>query len=279
MLVNAISVKTPSFRASEEERKFAALDDSTLRQMAWNKAYVEVNDKRHNRIDKAFYYSLPLIGGISSLAQKMDYVPFRTGNINKTGIGLASVPAHKLRTAKLAKAGVVTGAWTVALGAISALWGAKNIAEKKIDSVREFNKEHPVLTTVATIAASFGAVVGANRLSGKIVENFLLKDLKGTMVHLLRESKLDKALNNNKILNTAEKFVNKMPPALKDIGKTAVDFLPWIAIGTQIAHSWGHQSVKLDQANKNYAEIKKAQQIVRQDIVDEKIAEELDDRM
>ena len=97
--------------------------------------------------------------------------------------------------------------------------------------------------------------------------------------NLLKESKLDKALNNSKILNGAEKLANKMPPALKDIGKTVVDFLPWIAIGTQIAHSWGHQSVKLNQANKNYAELKNAQNIIRQDIVDEQIEQEIEDRM
>ena len=263
MQVNAISVKTPSFRASEEEKRFAALDDNALRAIAWNKASAEVNDKRHKRIDNAFYLSLPIVGGISTLAQKMDYRPYKTG--------LMSVPPHKIRAAKLGRAGMITGAWAVALAAVSALWGAKDIAEKTSKSIKEFNKEHPVLTTGAAIIASFGAVVLANRLSGKIAEKYILKDARALLKDTIKETKLDKFLNNNKIINYADNFIKKMPPALKDIGKTVVEYLPWITIGTQIAHSWGHQNVKLAQVNKDYNELRTAQEIVRQDIIDEEI--------
>lgn len=268
MQVNAISVNNPSFRASEEERKFAALGDDALRTIAWNRASVEAKDKRHNRIDKGIYYSLPLIGGISTLAQKMDYMPAKNGFVK--------LPAAKLRSAKLGRAGMVTGAWAVALTAVSALWDGKEIAEKKIQSVKEYNKEHPVFTTLATLALSLGAIVAANRLSGKVIEKYLLKEVPETAKDLGKLTKLDKFLNNNKILNSAEKLLEKTPSALKDIGKTAVDYLPWIAIGTQITHSWGHQSAKLRQANKDYAELKEAQQIIREDIADEEIDNILD---
>ena len=182
MQISAVSLNSPNFKASEEEKRFAALSDSALRTLAWNKASVEVDDKRHKRLDNAIYCSLPIAGGISTLAQKMDYRPFKTG--------LMSVPPHKLRAAKLARAGMVAGAWGVALGAVSALWGANNIAEKHIKSVKEFNKEHPVLSTLSVLAASFGAVILANRLSGKIAQKYILKDSR----ELLKDT-LNRALN------------------------------------------------------------------------------------
>ena len=267
MQVNAISVSNPSFRASEREKQFAALDDAALRTLAWNKASVDVNDKRHNRLDKAMYLSLPIVGGISTLVHKLEYEPIKDAIIN--------VPSNKIRTAKLARAGRVAGAWAVALGAVSALWGAKDFAEKSVKSVKEFSKDHPVLTTMGAIAASFGAVVFANRVSYKAMNKFLFKDAQKAVGDFSKLTKLDKALNNSKILNSAEKFIKKMPPVLKEIGKNVVDFLPWIVIGTQITHSWGHQSAKLEQANKNYAQMKTAQEMIRQDIADEKIDEEI----
>ncbi len=267
MQISAVSLNSPNFRASEEERRFAALSDEALRSLAWKKASVEVDDKRHRRLDNAIYCSLPIVGGISTLAQKMDYRPFKTG--------LMSVPPHKLRAAKLTRAGMVAGAWGVALGAVSALWGANNAAEKHIKSLKEFNKEHPVLSTLSLLTASFGAVILANRLSGKIAQKYILKDSGELLKDTLKTTKLDKALNDNKILNAAEDFIKKMPPALKDIGKGVVAYLPWIAIGTQLAHSWGHQSAKLNQVNKDYNELKTAQDMIRQNIIDEKIDQEL----
>lgn len=62
------SFNPPSFRASREEQAFSRLDDSDLRKMAYAKASNDVNDKKHRRIDKALYYSLPLAGGLVAVA-------------------------------------------------------------------------------------------------------------------------------------------------------------------------------------------------------------------
>lgn len=259
MQINAISASNPSFRATEHERVFAALDDSTIRQIAWKKASVEVNDKRHNKLDKAMFMSLPVIGGLSSLA-------FATK---------PDIPEQKLRAYKFGRAAKIAGSWTLALGAVSVLGGVKNIIENNIKPIKKFDNDHPVLATIGYLTAAFFAIGATNRLTHRIADKIIMKDGINILENAAKMTKLDNVLNTNKYINKAAEYIKKVPPALKDIGRIALGYLPWIAIGTQIAHMWGHQNAKLNQVEKNYTELKAAQEIIRQDLIDEKINKEL----
>ena len=259
MQINAISASNTSFRATDQERIFAALDDNTLRQIAWNKASVDVNDKRHNKLDRAMFLSLPVVGGLSSLA-------FATN---------PDIPVQKLRAAKFGRAAKIAGSWTLALGAISALSGIKNVVENNVKSIRKFDNDHPVLTTLASLTVAFLAIGATNKLTHRIADKLIMKDGINILESAAKMTRLDNVLNTNKYINKAAEYIQKVPPALKDIGRVALGYLPWIAIGTQIAHMWGHNSAKLNQVEKNYAELKAAQEIIREDLIDEKINQNL----
>lgn len=259
MQVNAISASNPGFRATDKEHIFAALDDSTLKQIAWNKASVDVNDKRHNKLDRAMFMSLPIIGGLSSLA-------FATK---------PDIAEQKLRAVKFGRAAKIAGSWALALGAVSALSGLKNVVENNVKSIRKFDNEHPVLTTLASLAVAFVAIGATNKLTHRIADKLIMKDGINILENAAKMTKLDNVLNTNKYINKAAEYIQKVPPALKDIGRIALGYLPWIAIGTQIAHMWGHQNAKLNQVEKNYSELKAAQEMIRENIIDEKINENL----
>jgi hypothetical protein len=259
MQVNAISASNPSFRATDEDRIFAKLDDSTLRNIAWNKASVDVNDKRHNKLDKAMFLSLPVIGGLSTLAYGIK----------------PDIPVQKIRAAKFGRAGKIAGAWTLALGAVTALGGIKNIVENNVKAIKKFDNEHPMLTTIASLAVAFAAIGVTNKLNDKIFNKIIIKNGKNILEDASKMTKLDNILNTNKFINKSAQYLEKVPPALKDIGRIVLGYLPWIAFGTQIAHIWGHNSVKVNQAEKNYNELKTAQEIIREELIDEKINQEL----
>ncbi len=53
-------------------------------------------------------------------------------------------------------------------------------------------------------------------------------------------------------------------------------FAPLIIIGSQIAHSFGHQNAKVQQASNNYKELKAAQENIRQDVVEEEIDNQIE---
>ena len=69
MQVNSISSVNQSFKGSISKEVFAALSDDDLKVLAYKKASDDVNDKKHNRIDKALFLSSPVIGGLAAAAE------------------------------------------------------------------------------------------------------------------------------------------------------------------------------------------------------------------
>lgn len=271
MQVGAVSLNNKiNFKASEEEFHFATLKDRDLGQIAYDQACKQVNDKRHKRIDNALFYSLPVVAGLSTLAKKLP--PLMQGETPALSI---FAPVAKVRGLKLLRAGAVTGLWAAALGALALVAGAENWVIKKSESVRNFVQEHPVISTVGSLVAAVGAVYGANRISGKV----LYKLIPSVEKNLTKMTYLDKVLNNSKILNSAEKLIAKIPPSIKSIGATVLNWSPFVVMGTQIAHYFGHEHVKNKQAYKNYNELKEAQDNIRQNIIEEAVYQDVSEQL
>ncbi len=247
-----------TFKGSPEEEIFARLKDRDIRQIAWKKASIDVNDKKHRNIDRAIICSLPLAGGIAAAAAELP-----------AGIGKSA------RITRLGRFGVATAMYTAGLLAVKAVWDSKDFLAKKSQTVKNFVTENPVISTLAALAVGFAAIVGVNRGGNKLITKAAqMLDKKGLSGKVIEQSRqLSKALNESKILNKASEFLKKVPAPIKEVGKVAAEFAPWIVIGTQFSHSYGHQQVKANVASKNYDELKEAQAIIRQDLAAEKAVE------
>lgn len=257
MQVNSVSLSSDAakraFGATPEEHLFANLKDRDVRQLAWAKASQDVNDRKHRRIDNALFYALPIAGGLAASVREL------------SPEAIARFGKQNVRAIKLGRFGLVTAAWAAGLAALGALWGAKDYLAKKVDLI----KNNPVISSVVTFAAGFGVLAAVNRGGSKLLIKALNSvDDKKVVPHL---RKIRNALNNSKILDKISEFSAKVPSPIKDIGKGAAELAPLLVIGTQIAHLFSHQRVKAQVANRNYEEFKQAQEIIKDDIVNEKI--------
>ena len=251
MLVNSVlgaNVGNTSFKANLEEQIFANLSDRDLRNIALAKASQDVNDKKHRRIDKALLYSLPLAGGLASVAGG-----FSPDTVAKLG-------QKNVRALKLAHFGASSLKWAAGLAALELLWDAKDYLANKVDII----KKNPVISNVATFMAGF-AVFGAVDRAGMKGVVKVLDSLNASKVlpHYLKARKF---LNDNPIINKASEFMSKFPSPIKDVAKGAAAFAPLIVIATNIAHLFAHQKAKAQVAVKNYDELKQAQESIRNDI-------------
>jgi len=257
MQVSSVSLssnaRNTAFLASPQEQLFATLKDHDLRNMAWAKASRDVNDRKHHRLDNALFLTLPLAGGLSAIAQK-----FPPEAVAKFG-------THNMRAVKFARFGLISASWAAGLTALGALWGAKDYLAKRVDII----KNNPVISSIATFAAGFGVLAGVDKLGTKGLVKVIEKVDSKKVLPYLRKAR--NVLNESKVLNKASEFMAKFPSPIKDIARSTATLAPLLVIGTQIGHIFGHQSVKNRVAQRNYEELKQAQENIRQDIADERI--------
>ena len=258
MQVNSVSLSANAanmaFKANPEEQVFANLKDRDIRKIAWSKASSDVNDRKHRAIDNMLFYTLPLAGGLSAAVR--DFSPEAVANLGK----------HNIRSMRLARFGLVSASWAAGLAALGVLWNTKDYLAQKIDII----KNNPVISSIATFAAGFGVLSAVDKLGFKgLMKVINSVDDKKVMPYI---KKVRNALNDSKVLNKASEYISKFPSPIRDIGKGAAELAPLLIIGTQIAHMFGHQRAKANVASKNYDELRQAQQMIREDIADEKIA-------
>ena len=257
MQVNSVSLSAnasnTAFKATSEEQVFASLKDRDIKKLAWAKASSDVNDRKHRAIDNALFYTLPLAGGLSAAVR--DFSPEAISKLGK----------HNIRSMRLARFGLVGASWAAGLAALGALWNAKDYLSQKIDVI----KNNPVISSVATFAAGFGVLSAVDKYGFKgLMKVINSVDDKKVMPYL---KKVRNALNESKVLNKASEYISKFPSPIRDIGKGAAELAPLLIIGTQIAHMFGHQRAKANVASRNYDDLRQAQEMIREDIADEKI--------
>lgn len=263
MQLNAVSLQQPkaqTFGHADADfekfkknvyKQFAMMDDRALKSLAHHEASVQVNDKKHRRIDRALIASIPAVAGLA-LASK---VPSTLLN-----------PKYA-RGAKLAVAFGEMVRWLGAFAVIDTVFGGAKLAEKSSKKVRKFVNDNPMLSTVLTISASLGALVLGRKGLAKLASK--LPAAKPTVANLKPLVKFNNYLNNNKILNLVAKGLSKVPASIKLVGKGILNNGVWILAGTSLLHSINHSKVRNNVAVDNYMKLKDAQDVVRAELAAE----------
>jgi hypothetical protein len=240
MQVNAVSAKATAFGRSpsrEDFEQFAAADDRELRQIARQAASVQVNDKKHARINNALWYSLPIAAGLSAIVKQPEIV--------------GRIPKLKLFAKN---AGIIGGT----LLAIDGTFAAARAINNHSETMNDFNKKHPIMSSLLTLGASvavmFAGAKGLEKLYAKYGDK---------AIQFLKDKKVDKFIKDNKVITKVMDTVRKAPSAIKEIGKTLVSWSPWVLIGTSIAHTVSHEKAKTFAEVENYENLKRSQEKVR----------------
>lgn len=224
---------------------FIGLDDDSIRQLAYLKTQSKVDHERNNKITNTLFYNAPLAAGLgTALLSKSG----TTKLFNKQLTGTAGRMAKGLKVAAL---------WTAGLLALDGLGALKNKLSENSSTVRKFDKEHPILSIGATLAAGFGVLAlltkGAGRLGKMKAPKFLQKMATG----------FGKFANQSKLMVSAKngfmKLSKNTPPVLKEIGAGALDIAPTALLFGGLFHSIGSANAESREFAKNYTELRDKQ--------------------
>ncbi|MDE6138120.1 MAG: hypothetical protein K2F57_01460 [Candidatus Gastranaerophilales bacterium] len=257
MQVNSISANVNSSKASfgnridrEAIEQFAQMDDKTLRMAALQKAAVDTKDKKHRRIAKAIYWSIPLAAGLAAVVK----------NPAKTATSLLKI--NTSRSDNLLKFAANALNWAGTFAVIGAVFSASNKLEKINKKVREFSKEHPTLTFISKVGASLGALALASFGLSKLAAKSADKPVKFATKKLAY--KVNTALNNSKVLNKVSEGLAKIPSSIKGFAKGVAEWSPMLLVLTSLSHSLNHTKSFTVQTAKNYTQLKESQAQIRE---------------
>ncbi len=216
----------------------ANANDKDLKQLAYKQTNIDVEDRKHRRIDNALYFAMPL----------------------SSAVAYAVNPSNMSRIGRLGTATKLGALFTLPFATVAGAFALKNSINKHNEKAAIFSANHPVLTSIAALAGGLAAAAvvrgGASKLIAKYGEQIAAKAAPAV-------EKLAKGLDSSKVLNFASKQLAKMPSALKEFSKKALSWSPYLILGAQIGHMLNHQSVKTQQYYKNYETLKTAQEQVR----------------
>ena len=242
MKVNSVSLNSnQSFGNYGQKEFFAGLTDNDLRNIAYQKASLDVDDKKHRKINNMLYFSVPLVAGIASAAKTAS----RVGRVFNFGLGFAS--------------------WAVPFMIVDAAIGSKRFAQKHISSVKDFTEKHPIIASVGTLAASIFAYTAVTRGGVKALTKYGTKISKVTAPYV---EKLSNALENSKVLDKIAGLTKKLPSSAKDVAKTILNWSPWMLLVANISHSFNHERVKASEAINNYQDLKETQEAIRSELAE-----------
>ncbi|MBR6722421.1 hypothetical protein IKL64_03100 [bacterium] len=243
MQVNSVSNLSANSKASfgnmDYQRamlqEFAKADDRALRQTAAQIAEQQVDSKKHKRISNAIFWSIPLFAGAA-----------------------AAVAVTGGRIPMLKQFAKTATSWAASFAAIDLVFAGKRALNKNSEGAREFDRKHPVLSTILTIGASIGAMfaggAAVNKLAGKLGPKIVAQ---------AKKLKVDKFIKESKVINKLSEWAGKAPSSLKSLGKGLLDWSPLMLAFTSLAHTSSHERAKATQTVNNYAELKAAQGQVR----------------
>lgn len=215
---------------------FASLNDNGIRYLAKEKTLHDVNDKKHRILDRALYMLIPTAGAVAAAATPTITRPTRLDRVFAAGKGF--------------------GAWFVPLAVGYGVAKTLGVAEKNSQKLSEFNKKHPILSSIGFIGSAFAGLAGALKLGSVLNAKYGQKVLNTFSPQII---KFTNYLEKSTVLNFASIHLKNMNPTVKGFSKSALNFAPWALFAASILHSMGHQSKKAAQYQKNYYELKNAQ--------------------
>ncbi len=221
------------------------LDDNSIRQLAYMKTSAKIDHDKNRKVTNTLFYNAPLAAGLG------------TALLTKNGNTKIFSKELTGTAGRMAKGLKVAAYWTAGLLAIDLLGAAKNKLAQKSPEMRNFDKEHPLLSLGTMIAAGLGAFVlvskGAGRLAKVTAPKFMQKGTERA-ANFLNESRIMvKAKNGYKNL------LAKTPSALKEIGKTALEWAPTALLFGGLFHSIASAHSESREFSKNYTELKEKQ--------------------
>ena len=259
MQVNSVS--TNSFGSSKSQQAltratlemFADLDDQVLKQKSREAAAIQLNQKKHNKINNMIYWSIPLAGGLASVATNSAKVTSKLSPLLKNA----------------AIFGKSALGWAGAFLAIDLLIAGKNKLTQKSETLQKFDREHPILSTVIGVGATLATLVlGAKGLkklapmAKKLVKPEFAEKISKAANNFI--TKLNDKVTGSKVIDKLTKGISAMPSALKKVLKGAAEWGPLALVFASIAHTSRFANAKRAQTEKNYQELKIAQAEARE---------------
>jgi hypothetical protein len=267
MQVNAIKSHNDTNFTSMQPRERKALEslananDKQLRMLANQKAAVEVNEKKHNRISNLMLWSIPLAAGLSLMAATH-----------------GKIKGADARLKTLINGSAETLSWAATFGTIGAVFDVKNRISKHSAKMKNFDNEHPFVSFVATAAASFGALALGRKGLAKLGNKMATKSA-GEAAEKAAEkiyNSVATKLNNSKVLNTVADALKKVPSSIRAFAKDTIAWGPTLLLAGSLYHSVKYSSAKSAQAVNNYGDLKLAQAEARQILQQEDIQADID---
>lgn len=243
MQVSSIS---PNFQGRRDNvDALIAMDDNSVRKLAYLKTSAKIDHDKNRKVTNCLFYNAPLVAGLATAVLSKGE---NTKIFSKEVTGVASRMAKGLKVAAF---------WTAGLLAVDLLGALKNKVAQKSPEVRNFDREHPLLSMGTMLAAGLGTLAlvckGAGALSKVKAPKFMQNGTE-KVANFLNESKLMvKAKNGYKNL------LAKTPSALKEIGATALDWAPTTLLLGGLLHSVASTSAENREFAKNYVELKEKQ--------------------
>lgn len=246
-----VSSVSPSFSGRRDNvDAMINMDDKAIRDAAYIKTSSRYNHDKSRKITNALFYSAPIAAGLGTAILSKGG---KAKIFSKEVTGLAARAANGLK---------VAGVWTAALAAIDLLGYAKNKLADNSPEVRNFDKEHPLLSIGLMIGAAIGAVIGVQKGAVKLgtlkAPKFLQKFAENS----------NKFLNNNKTVQSMKNgllnLADKTPHALRDIGRTALEWAPTALLFGGLFHSIHSVGKENREFYNNYNELKQKQSALAQ---------------
>ena len=243
MQISAIS--TPSFKGKRDNvDALIGLDDNSIRQIAYMQTASKFDRKKSNRKTNALFYSAPLAAGLAAAVLSKS----NSKIFSKELTGMAARAANGLKTAAL---------WTAGLVAIDALGFAKRKVVENSPKAREFDRKHPVISLMGSLAAGIGALI----LVGKGYNKLAAKKAPGCLYRWT--DSVARFINENKLMVSAKdglkKLADKTPSPLKNLGATVLDWSPTMLLFGGLFHSIGAANAESRDFVKNYTTLKNKQ--------------------
>lgn len=255
MQVNAVSFGN----SAENEQKLALrrkimreyvanMSDKDLHNLASESVLNSPKAKKNKKLNNLLYYSIPLAAGLGAAIRTPKMFPkyFRSMKLNNFATT------------------ALNWAWTFAV--IDMTFGATRYLNKHNKKAGDFSQNHPILSTLATVAASVAAIFGTGKGISKIINKFgdkiSIKDLRAFV-------KFNNKLNSSKILNNISEKIAKVPKSIRNFAKTAIDYSPMLLIIASIANQFGTGNKISAETEKSFKQLKEDRKILREQIAQE----------
>lgn len=243
MQISAVSA--PNFRGKRDNvDALIGLDDNSIRQIAYMETASKFDNKKSRKVTNALFYSAPIAAGLGAAV----FTKGKSKIFSKEVTGVAARVANGLQ---------IAAGWTAALLAVDAIRIGRNKLVEKSPEARKFDREHPVISLLGTLAAGVGAVLlvgkGAEKLASKKAPKFLQKAT-GNVAEFLNDSKLMVGAKNS-----LKKVVEKTPSALKEFGASMLSWAPSLLLFGGMFHSFSSANAQNKDFVNNYTRLKNAQ--------------------